>query len=105
MQDVETLASLSGRPVTIVINKTDRLSQEQQDVLARAFSERVLVSALTGAGVDGLRSLLERVLVAEPPSAEATLVTSVRQQHAISRALALLMQAAYANLGRSMRRL
>ena len=91
--DAETLASLSGRPVTIVLNKTDLLSPEQQEILAETFRSAVLVSALSGQGLDRLRSLLERVLVAEPPSSEATLVTNVRQQNAIARALAALRQA------------
>ncbi len=91
--DSETMASLAGRPLTLVVNKTDLLSEGQQKRLAEAFPDAVCVSALRGEGLDRLRSLLERVLLAEPPSTEATLVTSVRQQNAITRALGALRQA------------
>ena len=91
--DAETLASLSGRPATVVMNKTDLLSQDQQEALAEAFPEAIQVSALRGEGLDRLWSLLERVLGKEPPSAEGLLVTNVRQQNAIAQAINSLNQA------------
>ena len=79
--------------MTLVVNKTDLLDEEQRKRLTEAFPDAVCVSALSGEGLDRLRSLLERVLVAEPPSMEATLVTNVRQQNAVTRALEALRQA------------
>ena len=93
VHDAETLAGLTGRLVTVILNKADLLSQAQLESMAEAFPDAVLVSALRGEGIDRLRAVLERVLVVEAPSAEATLVTSVRQQDAISRAVASLRQA------------
>ena len=91
--DAETTIALTGRPLTVVFNKTDLLREEQADQLAAAFPGSVLVSALRGDGVERLTSSLERVLVGEAPSSEATLVTNVRQQNAIARALRSLQQA------------
>ena len=91
--DAETVASLAGRPYTVVLNKVDLLSEKQREGVERAFPEGVCVSAVSGEGCEGLRGVLERVLIAEPASVEAVLVTSVRQQSAIETALACLNRA------------
>ncbi len=91
-----TLGSLSDRPFTIVLNKTDLLTPEQHDRVAKMMPQAVLVSATRGNGIEQLRSSLEGSLVAEPPSAEATLVTSVRQQNSIANAHASVAKACLA---------
>ncbi len=99
-EDQATLASLDGRPATVVFNKIDLLSIAEQNSLQASFPEAVLVSSLTGAGLEALRRRLEAKIAAERPSDDTTLVTSLRQQAAIDQALASLRSAAAGAAGR-----
>ena len=85
--------SIEGRPATVVFNKIDLLSMAEHTALASAFPEAVLVSSLTGAGIDTLRERLDAAITAERPSEDSILVTSLRQQAAIEQSLQSLSTA------------
>ena len=55
-------ASLSKKPVVVVLNKVDMLDDELRGYLRGAFPDAVQVSALSGEGVKELEDLLEKVL-------------------------------------------
>jgi GTP-binding protein Era len=54
VQQVAALEIPPRAPVLVVLNKVDRLSEEQRTTLANAHPEAVLVSALTGEGIPTL---------------------------------------------------
>jgi GTP-binding protein Era len=54
VQQVAALETPPRAPVLVVLNKVDRLSEEQRTTLANAHPEAVLVSALTGEGIPTL---------------------------------------------------
>jgi GTP-binding protein Era len=54
VQQVAALETPPRAPVLVVLNKVDRLSEEQRTTLANAHPEAVLVSALTGEGIPAL---------------------------------------------------
>ncbi len=89
-EDREIVEALGGRPATTVVNKVDLLSAEERVRVAEWLPGAVLVSAKSGEGLGELRMSLERSLLAEPPSADATVVTNLRQQSAIAAARAAL---------------
>ena len=88
--DTEVLTALGTRPVTVILNKTDQLTPLQTLAHHAAFPKAVQVSATTGAGLTHLRETLEQILIVTAPPADATLITNVRQQHALERALTSL---------------
>ena len=92
--DCAMRASLAGRPAPVVFNKMDLLPAAEYATLASAFPDAVFVSSLTGAGVDELRARLDAAITAERPSEDSILVTSLRQQTAMERALHSLATAA-----------
>ena len=88
--DAEVVTALGTRPVTLVLNKSDQRTPQQTTALRAAFPASVLVSATTGAGLPQLRETLEQILTATAPAGDATLITNLRQQHALERALTAL---------------
>jgi GTP-binding protein Era len=54
LQLVAALETPPRAPVLVVLNKVDRLSEEQRTTLGNAHPEAVLVSALTGEGIPAL---------------------------------------------------
>ena len=96
--DTEVLTALGTRPVTLVLNKCDQLTPHKTAALIAAFPAAALVSATTGAGLEQLREILVKILTATAPAADATLITNVRQQHALERALTSLETARSAAL-------
>ncbi len=88
--DRETLASLQGRGVTTVFTKADLLDAAARMAIGAAFPDALVVSNTTSEGFDQLRDTLERSLGLEPPTGDTALITSLRQQAAIERALAHL---------------
>jgi tRNA modification GTPase len=90
-EDESAIATLAPRPFLIVINKSD-LGRTGQ--LPNSDSHAILeTSALTGAGVPELRRAILSRLIIETPSAESALLTNLRQQQAVSDALAALKRA------------
>jgi len=83
-----TLAALSGRPFLIVINKKDLAPTPT--TYPRPTLE---TSALTGAGIAELRQAILSLLTKETPPAETAILTNLRQQQAVSKALTALTQA------------
>ena len=88
--DRATLQSLDGRPATVVFNKVDLLTAEQRDRLRGTLPHPLLLSSLTGEGIEDLRGRLQSSITTERPSEDTTLVTSLRQQTAIQAALTAL---------------
>jgi tRNA modification GTPase len=90
-EDKAAIAALEHRPFIIVINKSDLVHAPH---LSKADTRPTLeTSALTGAGLPQLRSAILSRLINEAPGAEAALLTNVRQQQAVSDALAALSRA------------
>ncbi len=93
--DAEVLARVRQRighavPLLTVINKID-LADER----ARVDGERIFLSALTGAGIDGLRAELKRVAGWEnETTGESVFLARERHLHALARARAHLAAAA-----------
>jgi tRNA modification GTPase len=87
-EDEAAIAALAGRPFLIVINKIDLAPAVPQ---SRRYSHPVLeTSALTGAGLSELSHAFVSLLTKEAPTTEATLLTNLRQQQAVSATLAAL---------------
>jgi tRNA modification GTPase len=90
-EDEAAIAALEHRPFVLVINKSDLVRAPHP---AKPDNHPTLeTSALTGAGVPQLRRAILSRLVNEAPVAEAALLTNVRQQQAVSDALAALSRA------------
>jgi tRNA modification GTPase len=90
-EDESAIATLAARPFLIVINKNDLVRVPK---LPNSDSYTILeTSALTGAGVPELRRAILSRLISETPSAETALLTNLRQQQAVSDALAALKRA------------
>ncbi len=86
-EDEATIASLTDRPLLIAHNKRDLALKA---VHALTDHTTILTSAWTGEGVPELRAAILRVISGTAPPAESALITNLRQQHAISDALAAL---------------
>ena len=84
-EDETTISALADRPYFIVINKTDLPTTQIQHHL-RALR----TSALTGTGIPDLRQAILARLTKEVPPTETALLTNLRQQQAVSTALAAL---------------
>jgi tRNA modification GTPase len=89
-EDEAAIAALEHRPFLLVINKSDLIAPRPANLATHPTLE---TSALTGAGIPQLRHAILSRLVNEAPRAEAALLTNVRQQQAVSDALAALNQA------------
>ena len=70
-------------PEVLVLNKIDRVGGSDRARLARRYPGSVAVSALTGEGVDGLRSTLEEAL--PHPPVEVTLKVPYGREDVVAR--------------------
>lgn len=90
-EDEAAIVALANRPFLIVINKSDLapgVSPSRPDT-----HSALKTSALTGAGISELRYAILSLLTREAPSRETALLTNLRQQQAVSSALAALNRA------------
>jgi tRNA modification GTPase len=88
--DAELLESLQGRAVLVARNKIDRVAIPLHDIQTPAAWPEVRTSALTGEGIDALRSaLLQLVRGSANTIGEATL-TNLRQRDAVGAAMEAL---------------
>jgi tRNA modification GTPase len=85
-EDEAVIATLKNRPFLIVINKSDLIASTQQS------SPQLKTSALTGTGIAELRQAILSLLTKESPLSETALLTNVRQQQAVSKALSALIR-------------
>jgi tRNA modification GTPase len=83
------VASLVGRPHVIVRNKVDLLSGPR-------VGEGVWTSAVTGEGIDELRTAIVRELQAEGSVGSGAAINTLRQQEAVGASLKALEAAAQA---------
>ena len=82
----EAITALTTRPFLVVANKQDlRLAPNPFKPGTYAVIE---TSALTGAGIPELRRAILSLLTREAPTVETALLTNLRQQRAVSAALA-----------------
>jgi tRNA modification GTPase len=85
---------LQDRPHLLVRNKADLLPDDRN---ARANGSGLLTSAVTGEGLEELRAEILRLLHAGGAVAASGVLNSLRQQQAVTDALAALSTAAQAN--------
>jgi tRNA modification GTPase len=90
-EDETAIAALEHRPFLLVNNKSDLVLATHPP--KPEIHPTLETSALTGAGIPQLRRAILSRLVNEAPGAEAALLTNVRQQQAVSDALAALSRA------------
>jgi len=96
-EDDSVIAALRDRPFLIVINKRDLAPDA---ILSKpTFPHAVETSALTGLGVPELRHAILSLVTREAPNTEGALLTNLRQQQAVSSALAALVRARQAATG------
>jgi tRNA modification GTPase len=88
-------ASLEGRPHLVISNKVDLLASSSWEALEDARGLRT--SALTGAGLDDLRTHMLRQLQAEGALAATGALNNLRQRQAVTAALDKLAAAESAN--------
>jgi tRNA modification GTPase len=87
-EDEVAIATLANRPFLVILNKQDLASSAN---LPKLDTYPVLkTSALTGTGLSELRRAILSLLTRETTTTETTLVTNLRQQQAVSAALAAL---------------
>jgi tRNA modification GTPase len=89
-EDESAIATLATRPFLIVINKNDLAPIDPSKRYPHPTLE---TSALTGAGIAELRHAILSLFTGEAPNAETALLTNLRQQQAVSTALAALIRA------------
>jgi tRNA modification GTPase len=92
-EDEAVIATLATRPFLLVINKTDLAVSSK-----RHCYPTLETSALTGAGIAELRRAILSQLTRDAPGAETALLTNLRQQQAVSMALAALVRAQQATV-------
>jgi len=86
-EDEATIASLKNRPYLIILNKIDLYP-------AANFPHPTLkTSAITGTGIPELRHAILALLTQKSPTQETALLTNLRQQQAVTTALAALQRA------------
>ncbi len=95
-EETELLGSLDGRPRVIVRNKSD-LAPATPPAREDCEPASLLTSALTGEGLEDLRSAVRRLLHAEGDAATGGVLNSLRQQQAVQSALESLSAAETAN--------
>ncbi len=66
LQQVAALETPPRAPVLVVLNKVDRLNEEQRTALAKAHPEAIQLSALTGEGIPALLEAIARRLPESP---------------------------------------
>jgi tRNA modification GTPase len=86
-------ASLEGRPHLLVLNKIDL--REAYGLSSEGAA--ILTSALTGEGLDALRTAILRALQAEGAIADSGALNNLRQQEAVAATLQALAAARAAN--------
>ena len=92
-EDAAAIAALAQRPLAIVINKID-LAPGVSPLAALPPTLPVIeTSALTGAGISELRGAILSLITPQAPAGETALLTNLRQQQAVSSALAALVSA------------
>jgi tRNA modification GTPase len=87
-EDEAAIADLATRPFLLVLNKQDLAPAA--NLLKRNAYPLLETSALTGAGISELRRAILSLLTRESPTIETALLTNLRQQRAVSAALAAL---------------
>jgi tRNA modification GTPase len=95
-EETELLQSLDGRPHVIVRNKSDLIDAIRPPHKPEE-STSLLTSALTGEGLDRLRTRILQLLHAEGDVATGGVLNSLRQQQAVETALESLSAAETAN--------
>jgi tRNA modification GTPase len=90
-EDEAIIAATTTRPFLVVINKRD-LAPIKTFALQTTHAT-VETSALTGAGIPELRHTILTLITANAPVSETALLTNLRQQQAVTTALAALTQA------------
>ena len=97
-EDAELLRHAEGRPAIVVENKTDLAARGQG---SGARYKRILTSAVTGEGIDALRSEILRHIGGESGnSVEAGFLTNIRHQGLIADSITALDAAKNAVLGK-----
>ena len=89
-EDEATIAAHSDRPLLIALNKSDLAPGAS---LHGHMHAAVATSALTGDGLPELRQALLSLITSGAPTGDTALLTNLRQQQAISGALAALARA------------
>jgi tRNA modification GTPase len=93
-EDEATIASLTTRPLLIIINKHDLASTS---LLAnKTVHPTIETSALTGTGIVELRHAILSLVTVGSPNSETALLTNIRQQQAAAVSLTALTQAQHA---------
>jgi tRNA modification GTPase len=96
-EDEAAIATFAGRRFLIVINKKDLAPPGS---LSKQHPNPTLeTSALTGTGIPELRHAILSVITKEAPGGDTALLTNLRQQQAVSAALAALDRAQQAVAG------
>jgi tRNA modification GTPase len=90
-EDEAAIASLSTRPFLLILNKQDLAPAINP--FRRGTYPVLETSALTGAGIPELRRAILSLVNREAPATETALLTNLRQQQAVSSALAALNRA------------
>jgi tRNA modification GTPase len=90
-EDETAIASLATRPFLLILNKQDLAPTVSP--FKRGTYPILETSALTGAGIPELRRAILSLVTREVPAAETALLTNLRQQQAVSSALAALNRA------------
>jgi tRNA modification GTPase len=94
-EDRAAMATLAGRSLLIVTNKSDLVSAVPEHPAFPTLE----TSALTGVGIPELRRAILSLFNNEAPKAESALLTNLRQQQAVSAAVVSLDKARLAVAG------
>jgi tRNA modification GTPase len=89
-EDEAAIGDLATRPFLLVLNKQDLAPAA--NLVKRDVYPVLATSALTGTGISELRRAILSLLTREAPTIETALLTNLRQQRAVSAALAALGQ-------------
>jgi tRNA modification GTPase len=89
--DKVMVATLSGRPFLIVINKQDLANGKPRD--RKQTLRTIETSALTGSGIPELRCAILSLVTNETPDMESAVLTNQRQQRSVSDAIGALDRA------------
>jgi tRNA modification GTPase len=87
-EDEATISTLTNRPLIIAINKSDLTANTPL-----THHPTIKTSALTGSGVQELRTAILSHITTAAPTSETALLTNLRQQQSVSAALAALATA------------
>jgi len=87
-EDEATISTLTNRPLIIVINKSDLCASTPV-----THHPTIKTSALTGSGINDLRTAILSHITTTVPTSETALLTNLRQQQSVGAALAALTSA------------